>query len=97
MDPWVLSDGTKVYLGGRVEGQGEFAPVVRLAVRTVASGERLTSYWGPVPHEARLNFDEPHLVNSWLRAEFGADLVSAPEFDQPTAEPRPPEPPGAVY
>jgi hypothetical protein len=96
MQPWILDDGTKVYLGGNVEGDSARADTARSIIRRVQAGERETSGFGAVPHEAKLDLDQPHLVDSWLRMEFG-DVVSAPEFETPASEPRPDPPDGCVY
>ena len=94
MDPWILSDGTKVYLGGKVEGDSFTAKRVRDEL-SAAKREPVNSCYGPPPHCPRLDVDAPHLLDAFLRVL--ARVKSAPEFEKPSAEPRPVLPDGAVY
>jgi hypothetical protein len=94
MDPWVLSDGTKVTLGGNVSGDSVVADVVRVTMQDAKTGE-LSSRYGATPHEAVLDVNVPHLLDFYLRDRFG--VVSGPDVVYPKAEPRPAPPEGAVY
>lgn len=94
MNPWILDDGTKVYLGGNVEGDTELARWVRVELR-VAKTEMVNSHFGPSPHEEVLDVSVPHLLDAFLR--FTWTVVSAPGFETPASEPRPDPPDGCVY
>lgn len=94
MEPWILSDGTKVYLGGGVEGDSSLAEWVHAELQQ-AKTEAVNSHFGPSPHEEALEVSVPYLLDAFLR--FNWDVVSAPEFETPKGYPRPDPPPGCVY
>lgn len=96
MDPWRLRDGTLIHLGGDVAGDSVVADTARAIIRRSKSGEWVATGFGAVPEDPGLDIDVPHLLDSWIRIEFGAP-VSAPKFDIPENQPRPEPPEGGVY
>ena len=94
MEPWNLSDGTKVYLGGKVEGDSGVAEWVRKELGRAIT-EPVCSWYGAAPHYKRLDVGVPHLLDAFLR--FTWEVSSAPDFDRPIEEPRLAPPEGAVY
>lgn len=96
MEPWILKDGTKVHLGGRVEGDSLCARGIRLEFEDLRD-RRISSGFGPIPHEEPLDVSVPHLLDYWLRHQPAFDVVSGPSVEYPELEPRPAPPPGCVY
>lgn len=94
MDPWVLSDGTKVSLGGKVEGSSFTAQRLRGLMSALGTDPVYVNA-GDAPFSVKLDPELPHLLDSFLRES--ATVVSAPAFDRPAAKPRPAPPKGAVY
>lgn len=92
MDPWVFSDGTKVYLGGKVSGESFFSSSLRTAFSFHRSGrDRLVTSFGTPPDCEVLDLDVPHLLDSWLRGTYPSpiELVSSPKFETPSIDPGP--------
>ncbi len=105
---WLLSDGTTVRLGGRVEGDGPAAGKLRYDLETLREGLPVS-----VPMYARVNgrvwldVNDAAIVHCWIRdrVRFAkATIVSAPELPHSEADDahdsqRPSAPPhaGRVY
>lgn len=94
MDPWVLSDGTEISLGGNVSGDSLVAEFARRDMRDAKDGNVCSNY-GAQPHVADLDIDVPHLMDHYIRNRY--DVASGPDVEYPTEEPRPDPPEGAVY
>jgi len=88
MEPWCFKDGTRVWLGGEVEGDSELAEFFRAQFERVRGGEELCSGFGASPEEERLQLEVPHLLDAWLRLHMGDWLVAAPEVEYPCVVPR---------
>jgi hypothetical protein len=86
MDPWVFSDGTKVWLGGKVEGDSDLAEEIRIGVALVRSGRRVNSGYGPDCGEALLDLGVDYIMDHWLRGLSGS-IESAPKVVYPVQEP----------
>lgn len=92
---WVLSDGTEVFLGGRVRGKSALAEAIRASALRAKAGFAV-----PVQVEVhpsaprRLDLDDAQLVHEWLRAHAlraDATIASAPDIE-PIERFNPPEP-----
>lgn len=94
MQPWILSDGTKVYLGGNVSGDSLLAECVRDKMAAAKAGE-VSSGFGAQPHIDALDVTVPHLLDQYLRHRY--DVTSGPDVEYQKEESRPAPPAGAVY
>jgi hypothetical protein len=92
---WELSDGTEVFLGGRVRGTSPAAEYLRADVLAVKGGSRVPVQVETPPAKARrLDIDDAQLVDEWVRASalrFDLDVTSAPELE-PIERFNPPDP-----
>jgi hypothetical protein len=95
VDLWELEDGTKVYLGGKVEGDSFEARRLRSEFAEVRRGVNVGSGWGPLPSDEPLNLDTPHLLDSYLRD--GYQLKSWPTVIYPKLTPPAESHPGRLY
>jgi hypothetical protein len=86
MQPWVFSDGTKVWLGGKVEGDSDLAEEVRIVVKLTRTRGRVNSGYGPPCGEELLDPDVDYLMDFWLRS-LSAIVVSAPHVVYPEQVP----------
>lgn len=84
MEPWVLKDGTKLWLGGKVEGEGDYAYELRERI-DLARTRGITSGWLP-GYEEMLDVNVPHLVDYWLRECLNFPVVSGPAVEYPREE-----------
>ncbi len=110
-DPtWLLSDGTKVRLGGRVEGDGPAAVKLRYDLDTLREGDEVAVPMFGWRGCAKLDLNDIEIVHYWImnKIRFAkATIVSAPELPASTPEPgethessrrsSPPHVPGRVY
>lgn len=90
---WTLSDGTVVYLGGKVEGTSALAKKLRRDAKNAKAGEPRMVMTLPTPGSERLKLDDAWHINCWVRDEaavFHVTVVSAPldieapaEWDEP--------------
>lgn len=95
MDPWELEDGTKIYLGGKVEGDSFEAKRIRGDFADVRRGVNVSSGWGPLPSHEPLNLNTPHLVDCYLREEY--QVQSGPQVEYPKLKPPAESHPGRLY
>lgn len=84
MEPWIFSDGTRVHLGGKVEGNSPFAMTLMLRLES-NSEHPMSSRWGVIGAEPLLDLSVPYLLDAWLRHAVTNEvtLKSAPEFELP--------------
>ncbi len=85
---WLLSDGTSIHLGGKVEGSTSFARELRDELtRAVAGEEVLVQVW-PIGFPGhRLDVNDPALLDRYIRDEAGrpcnkwmmVEVLEAPE------------------
>jgi hypothetical protein len=97
MEPWMLSDGTEVRLGGVVTGESFNALSLRAMFTDVRAGARYNSRFGPTPHEFALDLNVDYLLDSYLRYNFESEVTSGPLIVYPVLEPREPPDDGSVY
>lgn len=97
MDPWVLKDGTEVRLGGAVSGDSGYARCIRRVFSLVRAGDIEPTGFGASPSDAALELDAPHLIDSWLKSNFGKMIESAPKVEYPRLPERPLPPDGTLY
>lgn len=86
MEPWVCGDGSRIWLGGRVDGDGPVAVVARQVFVLVRSGDLIGSGYGAEPETEPLDLDVPHLLDAWVRMQAD-EVVSAPVVEYPTLDP----------
>lgn len=96
MEPWVFEDGTRVWLGGRVEGDSGLAKSIRVSFRLLTEGTPIGSGWGRYPSQDILDVRVPHLLDCWLRDKRRV-IVSAPEVEYPEMAPQARFRTGVVY
>lgn len=92
MNKWHISDGTKVSLGGNVEGKTAFADGLRRDVKDVEAGHPRSVQSLPPPGTERLNLDDAWHVDCWVRDEAtrnglititGPEVVAPDEWNEP--------------
>lgn len=80
-DCWTLRDGTRVHIGGAVDGVSATADYLR-HIFAVSKREYVCSEYGFVNQLRRLDITVPYLLDSYLRKNF--DVKSGPRVKYPT-------------
>jgi len=87
MQPWVLSDGTEIRLGGEVTGESSSAKKLRQDIFLVRHGEIVLVHVGVPPSgSGRLDLSVDYHVDAWVRDRARFDhlkVVRAPAVSYP--------------
>jgi hypothetical protein len=91
MNTWELSDGTKVHLGGKVEGVSLLAEFLRRGAAEAEEGHGPRIYDEPLPSESvPVDMSNARHVDIWVNDAahcMGAIVVSAPAVEELEGQP----------
>lgn len=93
MTTWELSDGTKVHLGGKVEGESTLALLLRQESEDARDGRPPSVFLEPMPcAPTPMDMDNAQHVNQWVRNTarcLRVAVLSAPDVPPIEGEPAP--------
>ena len=98
---WVLDDGTKVDVGGRVRGDTVLANMLRHDVDGHKRGRKIWVYAGAIPGPmAEVDLHDPSLVHEWIiqrAVRFDVTVESGPDVKPIERPARGDYPPGTIF